>query len=928
MRPCIFRAPGSPLWQLSAALAYALLLPGTDCVLADQPAAHAASGPAQLLDEPQAARVSAGAFEVVRRFDFNERPLGNYEETPLNWERLEGEGLPHYSVAKLDDHFGHLASPSLRFDLQGGSIGYEYVGDDLPLAPGADHLVIAYVRAVGLQQARAFIQVTLLDDYGQPIPGGERISELVASIGGPAGYDSPPRDEAGAEPWQRVEVSVPSDSAGAAAALRLTLWVMQAYAWRVANEVDPILRQDIGARVWFDDLTVYRLPHVDLRLSSSGAVVHAGNPASFTVEVRDPIARTLRFQLSISDSGGGTVHTVAGTVPDRASPPVEPPIPPLAPGTYIAHLRLCDETESFGNCSLSFAVVDELPDVASLPKEFGIELGQFESGDPDGLVALVRELGCGAAKIGFSLPEESGQPGVNMDAARDLVRKLLAVGVDVNGALLPPHAKQGQAPVTLRAALSTPDRSALLAPLLFPLGGALSCWQVGGECIELGDSAPWDAAALDSLRRDIRRYVAAPQFILPVSIFEPTDRADTLAGVQGVRRGPDPIAVQIPAELPTCALPAQLAACMAGDGEGPSAPGQRWLMLDFERNLPNEARTAELARRLVLAKVAGADRIFVPAPISYDGQTGRWFPTPEFVAVRTLFRLLGGRYAAAALPPTGRDTLAVLFSDHESAWVAAWSWRDPPGPGLMLSGGSGAELWDMLGQHTRCEVADGQVKVPLGAAPVILGPVDAGLIALQASVMVEPNFVDADNAGIRPMLMVTNPFAEEMVGTIRLTGPSYWRIPEPVISLRISSGQCLERPIELIVPPRELAGTRTLGVQLELSAPVSEALALSFPLQFGLRDIESEVVVWWQGDDLLVEQTVRNHTQSEASFSCFCRAAGRQQLEGALVGIAPGTAKAQVFQIPDAREIAGGSLILGLKKSGGRCVESAVTIPP
>jgi hypothetical protein len=879
------------------------------------------TAPAELLPGDSPRCVPAGAFEVVRRFDFDERPLGNYEETPLNWVRLDGDGLPRYCTARLDDGDGRLAPPSFRFDLQGGSIAYQYVGDDLPLTPGAEHLVVAYARAVGLRQARAFLQIALLDQAGKPIPGSDRISNLVASTTSPTDYD--PAHVSGstqsAEPWQRIEVAVPARFPDAAS-VRLTLWVLQAYAWRESAEVDPIVRQDIGAQVWFDDVTLYRFPHVALRLSTSAAIVRTGTPASFVIEVHNPTAAALHFELSITDASGQIIHTVRGTVPDRAGPPLESPVPPLEPGTYTAQLRLCNEAESFGNSSLRFAIINELPAAASSSTDFGIDLGQLQDGDSNGLVALVRELGCGAVKLGLPLPDD-GRADADVESARDLVHKLLAGGIDPAGVILPPQSANSRMGNTAQSALMTPKRTALLAPLLFPLGNAVTFWQIGDERTELAAGSTWDAAALNDLRRDIRRLVAAPQLVLPQSLFNTgDDAAGQAAGAPHLRNTSDVVSVYIAAHAPTRALPAQLAQL--------NSTNAIWLMLQTDRALPVEARIAELARRLTLAKAAGAERIFLPAPLACDADTACWYPTEGYVALRTLFRFLAGKHAAAVVPTADKDALAVLFAgDDNSACVVAWSWRDPPGPPLALCGGQQAEVWDVWGRRQTCATGE-RVAVPLGATPVIVAQVDAAAAALQASLAIDPDFIAADDRDARPVLKLSNPFADEMAGTIRLRVPPYWRASHSEMSFQLSSGQTLEQPLDLEIPPRETAGEKLLGIELEVSAPLLKRLSLSLPLRLGLSNVSFDAAAWWEGNDLIVEQVVRNCGSTPLDLECSCQAPGRPQLDGAILGIAPGSSQSQSFAIPDARDLAGSSLLVGLKEPGGRRLESVIAIPP
>ncbi len=918
MSPCTLRAPHRSIWPISAAAAGLLFLMTAGLCPAAEPRADAATVPL-LFPDDQPQGVPAGAVEVVRRFDFDERGLGNYEDTPLHWERLEGPGLPRYSGARLDDECGHLAPPSFRFDVQGGSVAYEYAGSDLLLIPGAEHYLVGYVRAVGLREARAFVQVSLLDAAGGVIPGSDRISDLLASTrcGGDGDTGASPDSGAAAEPWQRIEVHLPTDIP-AAAAVRLTLWVLQAYAWRETPEGDPIVRQDVDARVWFDDLTLYRLPRVRLKLSTGSTLIRREVPASFVIEVRNPTPVALQFDLSLSDAFGQVLHERRGAIPANASSPLEHPVPPLEPGTYTAQLFLRDESESFGNRSLRFAVLEELPQANPGAADFGIDLGELEPGDADGLVQLVSELGCRAAKLGLTLPDDDiSDPSV--EAARDLVRRLLSLDVQPTGVILPP--RLGPSASSTRMALMTPDRSSRLAPLLLPMGNAVSSWQLGAERTEIDYGSAWDAAALHEVRRDIQTFVTFPQIVVPKSVFGlATDQGAPGTEQRPRLETPDVASIYVPPHAPTRNLPAQLAQWQSAD-----AP---WIMLETDDALPVETRIVECTRRLTLAKAAGAERVFLPAPFGCDPAIGRWCPNELYVPLRTLCRFLAGKHATAVLPATAEDTLAILFIDgQEAGCVVAWSWCDQAGPPLAICGCEGAEVWDLWGRRRPGGSGD-QILVPLEPAPVIIAPVNAAAVALQANLAIDPNLIDTDAPDVRPVLRMANPFAAEMAGVLTLKVPPYWCAAGAELALQLAPGQSLEHELDLALPPREMAGEKLIGVQLELSLPRPMTLSVSIPVRLGLSGASFEAVAQWRGSDLVVEQVVRNTGRTTLDAVCSCQAAGRCRLEGALLGIAPEQTVTQVFEILDARELAGSSLLVGLEKANGRRLETVVAVPP
>ncbi|MGE3180500.1 MAG: hypothetical protein AB7N71_02640, partial [Phycisphaerae bacterium] len=96
-----------------------------------------------------------GAIQILKNFDFLERPLGNYEEMPMFWTRLSGMGLPRFSDTQFDFEIGHLAPPSVRFDLRGANIAMEYTRNDIPVEADGDYRAVAWVRVEDLESARA-----------------------------------------------------------------------------------------------------------------------------------------------------------------------------------------------------------------------------------------------------------------------------------------------------------------------------------------------------------------------------------------------------------------------------------------------------------------------------------------------------------------------------------------------------------------------------------------------------------------------------------------------------------------------------------------------------------------------------------------------------------------------------------------------------
>src|SRR5687768_7708855 len=114
---------------------------------------------------------------VVRTFDFEERRLGNVEELPMHWSKVEGPGMPHYVNGRLATDLAHTGKYSFRFDLNGGSLAYRYAANRIRVLAGAHYRVEALVRTTVLPNARARVSAYLVDLDGHPLPKTVRHTE-------------------------------------------------------------------------------------------------------------------------------------------------------------------------------------------------------------------------------------------------------------------------------------------------------------------------------------------------------------------------------------------------------------------------------------------------------------------------------------------------------------------------------------------------------------------------------------------------------------------------------------------------------------------------------------------------------------------------------------------------------------------------------
>lgn len=862
-------------------------------------------------DEP------SGLFAVIKRFDFDERPLGNFEETPMYWEQLSGAGLPRYSDGRFDDQIGHDAPPAFRIDLRGGSTCYEYRFSDINVLPGADYRVSAYVRCVGLEHSRALLQIYIVDRFGERVEGSDRISRIVSPMG-----TSPET-----EPWQRLEAVV-SGNFPDAFALRLRLWVLQDYAWHdpAAGSIDPIVRQDVSGTVWFDDVVVYRLPRARLHLSTDGNIVQVGETPRLKLDLHNSSPHPVATELEVLNASGESVFSEQSEVPAHATHPLETELPPLPTGLYDVYLYLHADGERYRYRSVRFAVVPTLPEVWPPPSEFGIDFAGPPRADRDGAVALARELCCGAIKIGVPVAGvlDVSTARQQYDDVRALAHDLIRNRIDVTGVLETAAGESSGADEANVDLLRTPNAEELFGPALTSMGGLIRSWQLGeGEV-----RAAAGERSLNDLRNSLRRYVTAPEVVLSVSALDPRSSA-----VEQFAASADAVSIRLPSTVPTRVLPRQLAPSDESASQISSRTIGRWLEMDSpEAGVPTAQRIAETARRLVIARALGLDRVYVPAPfeLSESGGAAAWQPTEDYIALRTLYHVLGGKRAVAAMPMLQEHAIAIVFVGERDTAIVAWTWRDQAiAEPVELYLGSAVKALDLLGQPIALNTREGRTLVPLRPQPILLTSIEAPLARLQASFRVAPTYVQRHDIEPASVLSFENHFDQELSGTIEFVLPPYWRIAPKSIGFKLAPGERFSHALSFTLPPREYAGARPVGIRVQLNRPVTQLLDFRVPITVGLRDVQIDVRTHWNERTLVVEQSLHNESLTPMSFSAFCQAPQRRQLERAFLDIAPGETRVEVYEYSDADDLVGAVLRLGVHEiRGPRSLDQLVEVTP
>src|SRR5262245_13254919 len=118
---------------------------------------------------------------VLRTFDFEERRLGNVEDLPMNWTKVDGPGLPHYVNGALASDRTHGGKYSFKLELNGGSLLYRYQAFQINVQRDAHYRVEGFVQTTPMPHARARVTAYFTDLDGHTIQSSIRHSPLYAA---------------------------------------------------------------------------------------------------------------------------------------------------------------------------------------------------------------------------------------------------------------------------------------------------------------------------------------------------------------------------------------------------------------------------------------------------------------------------------------------------------------------------------------------------------------------------------------------------------------------------------------------------------------------------------------------------------------------------------------------------------------------------
>lgn len=862
----------------------------------------------------------------------------NYDLWPDRWIRATGVGYPHYVDIKIHDDGITANAPYLRIDLDGASAAV--TSPPIRVMSRFSYALKAKLKTSNLERSEVTLSVQFYDSSGKLMQTESRQIDTRS------------------DRWQSISLSSldPNDVSIDRAVIRL--------------EVARGLRGDLSGTVLLDEVSVARLPRITVSTNRPYNVYGTDEDVVVRCELSGILEQNPEIRFQLLDASNRQLneesHLLAGRliVEDRKS------ASDIVDGVGIASKGYEGQTEwrpkihghgyyqvvvTMSGASpdgatqddvrkterrvIWFAVVPPLPMPAK--GDFGWSL--HDADDPlsfSELSELLPKVGINWAKVPVWYNAGDPQRG---DTIIRFVEMLAASHIDVVGMIDRPPAdsdfgKHMGAGGSICEVLSADPNlwMPLLDPVMSRLSMRLRYWQLGNDhdTSFVGDLHL--GKRIDELRERLFR-------------FGQEVRMGMVWAADGENQSPRRVTWEFEQLTPDPALDLTEFETLVSRPRNNSL--LRWIAVEpppcsevADSTVPaqRDARVTLFVRKIIAAKMHGADGIFVPNP--FNDQNGlmrsNGMPGEMLLPWRTCATMLSGaQYLGTIQLPNGSENCVFRRNDGQVV-MAVWN-DEPTQESLYL--GEGIQLIDILGGDSNPVVVDGQQLVDVGPLPKFVLGLHEPIARWRMSMHFEQDHVESIFAKPHPNAVhFANFFPQGVGGTMTIVAPQasasdaagseapsehpsldsdLWSIDPPEGSFGLAAGEEVRFPFEIQLK-NAIFGEQPVRVDFVVDAEADEPYRFSVyrTMWVGTGDISIQLQTHLDGDgSLVVEQFMTNQAERLVDFKCYLFAKGhrRQRAQVYRLGSTPDRT---VYRYPNGAELVGKELLLEAEEIGGERV--------
>jgi hypothetical protein len=831
------------------------------------------------------------------RYNFENEADLDFDGQPDDWSKRRGPKFPSYATAGIDDTQGESESHrSLRFKANGGS-AIMYSPPE-PIDPLHSYVIQGYIRTEKLQHNAALISVSFLNHkrqrvqrfLGRPVSGTHR-GWIAVKLGPFA-------------PTQDVRFVV------------------------IGCHLVRGKKMDIEGSAWFDNLSVGRLPQLWLDSNFHTPFVKRDATVIITSSVSGLDAgRNYRLHVQLMNSAGQlkqenyfpiqtTTQKQDESIPTTARRLLKDwKLESQDYGYYRVRSTLERDSEVVLHKESSFAVMD-IVGQEKFSGEFGWSVSNTAHTMPaEKLADIAVEAGISWLKYPLwqsVLAKNEDQPARIVQMFNLLSQR----GITPVGLLNdPPPVLRRQfarswSGISEIFTMPSSFWSPSLEPVIARYSSTVRYWQIGGD----SDASFVGMSRLPATVANVKRE------------FDRIGR-DTRIGLHWEWDVPLPSRTEMPhtflslgsrQPLTGPELTEKLASSRRSD-----LP--RWVLLKplaKSKHEPEE-RSADLVKRMVAAKIGGADAIF--AYDVFDAEYGLMHrngsPTLLFLPWRTTALALQGAEYLGSFNLTGNSENFAFSRGDEVVLVV---WNDKPTIEKVYLGEK-VTATDVWGGQQRIPV-DRKTKqqvINVGPTPLVIRGCSKAVARWRMAVQFEKGRLASRTGGQNEAILGENTFPQGISGEAVLNvhrRAREWEVDPSRWALHMGAQEQFRLPLLLTLPHDASQGDERLSIDFSITADRPYHFRVYRPLHVGLGDVQLQVFEKKLEDGRLeIEQIMVNNTSDVLNFRCSLFVPGHRRQKQVVTKLGNGQDR-KFYYVANYKALGTETLRIRAEEVGGRRV--------
>lgn len=820
----------------------------------------------------------------------------NFDGWPDNWTRRRGPRYPHYLKISLAHDPAPATSRYLRIDLDGGAAAA--FSPPIPILPRYSYVLEGLLRTEGLQHDKAFLSLTFLD-------GNRQRLETFYSDGATE-----------IQSWQKFRLGPISPTSDEARMAVLGL------------HLEPGAKSDLHGSAMFSDLWLGRLPRMSLAVNGQHHIFtdpsqititctasgFADGKPLVTLVLEDVLGHKLAQvepPLEIQKQQGAPEISLDAAAMDKQTPigiaTWKPPVP--GPGFYRVWGLMKGRKAMVHRNGVTLVVLEPTPP----PKggEFGWSLPHGGRPLPlPELATLLCQVGINWVKYPLWYDQDTSD-----EEATQLLNfneRLAGQGINMVGLLCQPPDKlreHYEHPESVSAAeifSSSPDLwYPSLELVMMRLATQVRWWQLGAD----KDTSFVDYPNLTQKIAQIKLYL--DRIGQNVNLGLGWNWMAELPQGQGPTTPWRFLSLSSDPPLTDQELKAYLAITRQSDVS-------RWVVMEPlpAKRYPLQTRACDLLRRMMAAKIQGAEAIFLPDP--FDPQCGvlNEDGTPGELLLpwrTTALMLAGSEYIGSIQLPCGSQN--QIFARKGTATMVVWNHEPVRETAYFGSEVRQVDLWSR--SRVPQQEANHQI-IEVGPLPTFVTGLELPLVRWRQSCsLAKDRIPSVFGQKHQNSLQLTNSFGAGVSGEVKLVMPEIWTVHPDHAEFRLAPGEAFRMPFEMALPFNSTSGQHKVRIDLTVHADKTYQFSAYRTMDVGLGDVYVECVTQLkENGDLEVEQRLHNETVRPVSFRCELFVPDRKRMKADILDLGQGCST-RVYHLSDGKKLLGKTLWLRAEEIGG-----------